>query len=126
MEDIKAKVETTETTHNDFNRAIIAIGFLVICILALTYGEYKMGKALDKAFSERQMLLDRIEVLEKNVSELASQSITTGIDKGEEFSPVDGVDSGNVSATVGEEKSVVGSAVGAVADVVRAVDKTVE
>ncbi len=126
MEDIKAKVETTETTHNDFNRAIIAIGFLVICILALTYGEYKMGKALDKAFSERQMLLDRIEVLEKNVSELASQSITTGIDKGEEFSPVDDVDNGNVSATVGEAKSVVGSAVGAVADVMRAVDKTVE
>lgn len=75
MEDIKAKVETTETTHNDFNRAIIAIGFLVICILALTYGEYKMGKALDKAFSERQMLLDRIEVLETKITSVAANTI---------------------------------------------------
>lgn len=75
MEDIKAKVETTETTHNDFNRAIIAIGFLVICILALTYGEYKMGKALEKAFSERQMLLDRIEVLETKITSVAANTI---------------------------------------------------
>ena len=77
MDEKNAKEEQV-SSHSDFRNVVIAMGFLVICILALTYGEYNMSKALNKAFDERQMLLDRIEVLEQNVSSVAA----TGIDDG--------------------------------------------
>lgn len=126
MDDLTNVTKVTTEVHGNLKSVVITIGFLVICILALTYGEYNMGKALNKAFTERQMLLDRIEVLEKNVSELASQNITTDIDTGEEFSTVDDVDDANVAATIEAAKSVAGSAVGAVIDTGEAVNKTVE
>lgn len=77
MDEKNAKEEQV-SSHSDFRNVVIAMGFLVICILALTYGEYNMSKALNKAFDERQMLLDRIEVLEQNVNSVAA----TGIDDG--------------------------------------------
>ena len=65
-------------------------------------------------------------MLEKNVSELASQNITTDIDVGEVISSVDDVDNSNVTATIEAARSIVGSAVGAVTDAVVEADKTVE
>ena len=126
MDDSTNVTKVTAEVHSNLKYVVITIGFLVICVLALTYGEYNMGKALNKAFTERQMLLDRIEVLEKNVSELASQNITTDVDMREEVSSVDDVDDSNVAATIEAARSVAGSVVGAVADVVGAADKIVE
>lgn len=126
MDDLTNVTKVTSEVHGNLKSVVITIGFLVICVLALAYGEYNMCKTLNKAFTERQMLLDRIEVLEKNVSELASQNITTDIDVGEVASSVDDVDDDNVAATIEAARSVVGSAVGAAVDAVEAVDKTVE
>lgn len=126
MDDSTNVTKVTAEVHSNLKSVVITIGFLVICVLALTYGEYNMGKALNKAFTERQMLLDRIEVLEKNVSELASQNITTDIDVGEVASSVDDVDDDNVAAAIEAARSVVGSAVGAAVDAVGVIDKTVE
>lgn len=126
MDDLTNVTKVTAEVHSNLKSVITTIGFLVICVLALTYGEYNMGKSLNKAFTERQMLLDRIEVLEKNISELASQNITTDIDVGEVISSVDDVDNSNVTATIEAARSIVGSAVGAVTDAVVEADKTVE
>ena len=126
MDDSTNVTKVTAEVHSNLKSVVITIGFLVICVLTLTYGEYNMGKALNKAFTERQMLLDRIEVLEKNVSELASQNIMTDIDVGEVASSVDDVDDDNVAATIEAARSVVGSAVGAAVDAVESVDKIVE
>lgn len=78
VDETQAKVETTNEVHGNLKMLVGITAFLVICVLALTYGEYNMGKALNKAFDERQMLLDRIEVLEQNLTSVAATGVNNG------------------------------------------------